>query len=633
MFLCYAREDSAQVDELEQVLREAGFPVWRDTADLWPGQNWRANIQRAITDGALVFLACFSSRSLARPVRYQNAELALAAEQARLHPAGDSWLIPVRFDRCVLPELDLGGGRNLGEIQRADLFGDRADTATGRLVAAVAAVLNVVPDGGIRTPTRVNEKFLDRIEELERVLHALNNPSGAHFWLVIGPPGLGKSWFLKQLESKAAQPAAGGWVSTMVDLRHGEEVGPDEAGQKDESITVLRRLFDLEQPTSSEPEYDHRRVAQKIIRAGRPWLCLLDGAELLQASTVARLRQHLGGIHRLIQGAGNAHARLAFVVGSRRYSGWGGLAPYPRLSVLPLTGFEFSVVQDALEGLARRMPAVHSGAELRKDAALIQHATKGMPELVQRSLQWIHAEEWLEIERLNSPQLFGEIVAPYIRERLLTQDSLLPGQRQLQNPAKQLDVLQRILRALVPYRFITLSHVHYHLDNDCSFRDALNDANWSPEDLWQAISNMTLLLRPLDEPWLEIHPTIRRLLYRYFYAPGERTGAHCEARDFTKGWARQLTGKDQIIGLVESIWHEAARLRLSSAATMEEELPSFARELSRDVCPSTYTKTELRDYAAQRIEADDEIQREVANVDGLFEALVGIIRFPETSDV
>ena len=34
--------------------------MWRDTADLWPGEDWRAKIRQAIICNALVFIACFS---------------------------------------------------------------------------------------------------------------------------------------------------------------------------------------------------------------------------------------------------------------------------------------------------------------------------------------------------------------------------------------------------------------------------------------------------------------------------------------------------------------------------------------------------------------------------------------------
>ena len=140
-FISYARGDADHVDRLQQTLKAAGIPVWRDTADLWPGQDWRAEIRRAITDNVLVFIACFSHKSLAREKSYQRAELALAIEQLLLRPPDVPWLIPVRFDDCEIPDIDIGGGRSLGSIQRADLFGDRSDHGAARLVESVLQIL------------------------------------------------------------------------------------------------------------------------------------------------------------------------------------------------------------------------------------------------------------------------------------------------------------------------------------------------------------------------------------------------------------------------------------------------------------------------------------------------------------
>src|SRR5712692_3380826 len=98
VFISYVREDSAQVDQLQGALEAAGIPVWRDMADLWPGEDWRAKIRSAITDNAFVFIACFSKRSLARDSSYQNEELTLAIEQLRQRAPEHPWLIPVRFD-------------------------------------------------------------------------------------------------------------------------------------------------------------------------------------------------------------------------------------------------------------------------------------------------------------------------------------------------------------------------------------------------------------------------------------------------------------------------------------------------------------------------------------------------------
>jgi len=123
------------------MLEAAGIPVWRDTASLWPGEDWRARIRDAITRDALVFIACFSSRSVARRTSYQNEELRLAIDQLRLRRPDDPWLIPVRFDNCVVPDFELGAGRTLASIQRADLFGPGRDLAERRLIAAARRLL------------------------------------------------------------------------------------------------------------------------------------------------------------------------------------------------------------------------------------------------------------------------------------------------------------------------------------------------------------------------------------------------------------------------------------------------------------------------------------------------------------
>lgn len=155
-FISYVREDSDRVDLLQRDLQAAGIAVWRDTADLWPGEDWRMKIRSAITDGALVFIACFSSHSIAREKSYQNEELALAREQLRQRRSDIPWLVPVRFDDCSVPDLDLGGGRTLGLIQYADLFGDRREANIKRLLATIRRLLSHAPsdqDSDAEPPT------------------------------------------------------------------------------------------------------------------------------------------------------------------------------------------------------------------------------------------------------------------------------------------------------------------------------------------------------------------------------------------------------------------------------------------------------------------------------------------------
>ncbi len=155
VFVSYVREDSRRVDSLCRLLSAAGIPTWRDTERLWPGDEWRAAIRQAIRDDALVFLACFSRQSVGQAKTYQNEELLLAIEEMRLRAPGQSWLIPVRFDDCRIPDRSIGGGRLLADLQSADLFGPASQQNSDRLVAAIRQILALepVPSAGADGPS------------------------------------------------------------------------------------------------------------------------------------------------------------------------------------------------------------------------------------------------------------------------------------------------------------------------------------------------------------------------------------------------------------------------------------------------------------------------------------------------
>jgi hypothetical protein len=152
------------------------------------------------------------------------------------------------------------------------------------------------------------------------------------------------------------------------------------------------------------------------------------------------------------------------------------------------------------------------------------------------------------------------------------------------------------------------------------------------EDLWKAISNTALLSQPLNEPWQEIHSAIRRLLYRYHYkSEEERAEAHSAARRFVEVWADRQVGTEQVVGLVECLWHEASALRLTESSRVEEALSESARKLSQALTPSSaYTVEELRGYAAARMRNDEEFGEALRDFPSLFNRLIAIILAPES---
>jgi hypothetical protein len=300
--------------------------------------------------------------------------------------------------------------------------------------------------------------------------------------------------------------------------------------------------------------------------------------------------------------------------------------------VLPLTEFSLSVVQQALADLASTMKKTPYMTDLRPIAALAYQATEGLPALLAACLRWIQQEQWLEMRRLANQEQFELLAGPYISNGLFARDSLFAESAHSAKGQSAADAvgamlaLEQVYRVLAPYRFFTQSHVRYRLETDTSFRVMIRDLRWSLADLWNAISEAALLLRP----WHEIHPAIRRLLYRYFYKTSEeRAQAHQNALKFVKVWGLRQFGKEQIVGLVECLWHEAMALSEGETSDFEQRLSASASALSLGLKPSPlYTIDEVRHYASERIKNDDELSAVLNQVPGLCMRLAEIVRNP-----
>ena len=145
VFVSYVHENSKQVDELCAVLEALKIPYWRDRSKLGPGEEWKAEIRKAIRSGSMAFLACFSDESRAKEKSHMNEELTLATEEWRLRPPGRTWLIPVRFDGGAVPEWDLGAGKTLNDLNYCDLFGEGYTPNVAQLVETIKEVMGLTP--------------------------------------------------------------------------------------------------------------------------------------------------------------------------------------------------------------------------------------------------------------------------------------------------------------------------------------------------------------------------------------------------------------------------------------------------------------------------------------------------------
>jgi hypothetical protein len=602
LFLSYAEGDSQVAAEIAQRLSDRGY------RDVSLGQ---ADQPRPTIDGseerisqATAYVALLSPEFLASPLCRRDRELALCREQGlRLgYPEAKFFHVLLVGDTHEPTEglpprhewLDLTNRQNMERVL------DQLINRHGSMMRALGA--------GAESPGRGSVFFRNRSDELELVVRGLTNFSGQHFWLVIAPPQLGKTWFLDRLGAMLLLGEIEPWVVRLVDVRDQKAEARTDVG------SLLRCLFGPDSPTTPEPAtYFH--IARKIIASRQRHVCLIDSAELLAEDTARTLRACLSEIHHIVADAGLAQARLAVVVASRREDEWRGVTPVPRLSILKLTEFSVDVVRDALTALKDEMDRDFEATTFRLHARRVHRLSEGLPALLVRCIAWIRHEEWAGMERLETPGLFHELAQPYIKNGLLARESLFPSTRGLMEPPNAgLPALEQALRVLSPHRLFTQSHLRHYQNLDPGLAASMAEFEWTVEDLWRMISNSALLSRPLDEPWQEIPAAIRRLLYRHYYASDSepaavhrQVAAHTEAGSFMETWADQQHGKEQVIGLVECLWHQAVVLRLERSSAPETDLMRSAHRLSLGLRESAaYTQSELRSFADELIWRDDE---------------------------
>jgi hypothetical protein len=102
IFLCHSSTDKPAVRALYRRLLDDGINPWFDEENLLPGQQWRAEISKAVRSSAAV-IVCISRSSVER-TGYVQKEIKFALDAADERPEGAIFLIPVKLEDCVMPD-------------------------------------------------------------------------------------------------------------------------------------------------------------------------------------------------------------------------------------------------------------------------------------------------------------------------------------------------------------------------------------------------------------------------------------------------------------------------------------------------------------------------------------------------
>jgi transcriptional regulator with XRE-family HTH domain len=475
---------------------------------------------------------------------------------------------------------------------------------------------------GGRGSARASSLALSEVRrpEVDELIRLLQSKGGPQTLLVLGPPGIGKSTLASQLIGEASKANAG-WATRLLDVRD------QEPEAKADAELLISRMFDLESLAQGRHDTHMQMfedgtasllIAQQISRGGKPMLCVIDSADELSDATSTRLRSVLSAVYDQVEETGNPQARLALIVASRLKDGWVSVTPKPKFSEFSLPEFGVEVIEDKLrEAAGTARVTAYSAAQFTELATFVQGITAGLPPLLEPFLSWIGNEQWLRIGRLENTDVFESLAGPYVHDTLLARESLFP--RAVQVSAEQMAAVHKAVGLLVRYRFLTRSHVQYHIDNDGGFREILEHASWKLEDLWSVLSGMALLRKPPDGVWPEFYPAIRKLLFRHFYPSTEqRAAAHRDAQAFITDWANEQPPKESVVGRLEGLWHATAAIRLEPDQNVPKALLAVAREFGTGLRLSeTYPLDDLREYAVDRIRRDAELQAAIGDIDGL----------------
>ncbi len=121
IFLAHSSIDKELVRKLYKELKEQGLDPWLDEEDLIPGQLWTLEIPKAIRE-CDYFIACLSERAIQRE-GYLQKEFRMALDAYAEKPPGSIYLIPLKFDDCDVPAIQLPQmGIDLRHIQWLDYW-------------------------------------------------------------------------------------------------------------------------------------------------------------------------------------------------------------------------------------------------------------------------------------------------------------------------------------------------------------------------------------------------------------------------------------------------------------------------------------------------------------------------------
>ena len=121
VFISYCHENRDIVNKLYRTLNAKGVVTWVNWDNLDHGILLRQAIQQTLQHGDF-FIACFSKEYSVRGTTHKNEELSIAIEKLQQDPSDRIWFIPVKLNECQIPDINIGEGSTLQNLQYVNLY-------------------------------------------------------------------------------------------------------------------------------------------------------------------------------------------------------------------------------------------------------------------------------------------------------------------------------------------------------------------------------------------------------------------------------------------------------------------------------------------------------------------------------
>jgi|GEM_PF-3055826 len=334
VFLSYVHENNSQVDRLKADLENAGVETWIDRYQIVPGKLWKREIRKAIRDGAF-FIACFSGEFKSRSYTPMHSELYIAIEELQNRAFEQDWFIPLKLTPCEIPDINVGAGRSLSDIQCLPMYPDW-DASVQRLIQSLSGVSLVPPDQS-RSPIGGSLVLPDQKPPASRAasIHSPGGPVAANAtpyvkrehdkliletigrlsftMLVRGPSQCGKTTVLSLLERTAL---AAGIETARFDpqpprsdaspVKYDTDTNADDADSALAASELLQAAWGLKRPRrgpiNTIPKLFNWMLEELAPTASKPRLLILDDLATLGKAAAERW------LSLFVRGMANQHA-------------------------------------------------------------------------------------------------------------------------------------------------------------------------------------------------------------------------------------------------------------------------------------------------------------------------------------